>query len=143
MFSRRRRHTRCALVTGVQTVLSSDLRDGLFRSRGGTWRDARPCLPRHADALLRRQLRYRLALSDARIAHDRAGAERRRRARELRRIVEPVRPRRLPARIARIAANRRLLTAVGRMNLRPDLATSEKHTSELQSLMPNSYAVLC
>src|SRR3546814_1840480 len=112
-FSSRRRHTRCALVTGVQTCalpISRDSESGTHCGRPRppcTVGSARPC-PRTS------------RIPGARAAHvlardSRTGDGNRRRIRQRR---------------------------VGRRHVSCD-ARSEEHTSELQSLMRTSYAVFC
>src|SRR5690606_22405079 len=76
-------------------------RDGLFRPRRGARRQACRGLRRRHGTLLPDQLRYRLALSDRRIARDRARAQRGGGARQLRGAERALRPRQLPARRAR------------------------------------------
>jgi homoserine O-acetyltransferase len=66
--------------------------DGLFRLGRGAWRAARQRVPCDQIAVLPRQLRHGLAVSDGRVAGDRPGAERGGRTGQLRRAVEPVRP---------------------------------------------------
>src|SRR3546814_2024563 len=97
-FSSRRRHTRCALVTGVQTCALP-----IYRARaGGSHPSDRACSPLAAQHV-----------------------------RQCARDVQ--------ARGARQQdADRLALLTRDRSALR-----SEEHTSELQSLMRNSYAVFC
>src|SRR3546814_1314327 len=115
-FSSRRRHTRCALVTGVQTcALPISRRDQFVgRDRAAPLRD----VPQ--------------AVGVGAAAHRAAGAGGRQAARHRQILAEPeilvarLRRRRLP-RIAKAERRNR----------------SEEHTSELQSLMRISYAVFC
>src|SRR3546814_10764711 len=117
-FSSRRRHTRCALVTGVQTCALPIYHRGQVgpgdgsgrRGRGGVWRLFRGVLHGHLSApgvgrpLDQRRLqgRKRLAIGE-RFERELAG----------------------------------FLVGVERHQ------RSEEHTSELQSLMRSSYAVFC
>src|SRR3546814_8781976 len=115
-FSSRRRHTRCALVTGVQTCALPISPFFRLRHRG---RGARLCRRRHARAQFPRSAREtRAPLSVQRTQGRRAGC-------------------RLPANRRRCAAERS--HRADRRNRR----RSEEHTSELQSLMRISYAVFC
>src|SRR3546814_9898354 len=119
-FSSRRRHTRCALVTGVQTCalpISIPLRRAGF---GAVQR-----------------------FDQAEYAVLRAGGERRRIARDL--AVDRRRPLHGPRRNRARPRNRRTRRAdFGRpARLPDDRARSEEPTSELQSLMRISYAVFC
>ena len=91
---------------------------GLLRSRGRARRRARQRLPRHQDALLRRLVHQRLALPDAREPRDRAGAQRGRRQRLVRRDRERQGPRRLPARGAGVLRHRARLPQRGRRQAR-------------------------
>src|SRR3546814_4727658 len=121
-FSSRRRHTRCALVTGVQTCALP-----IYRAQD------RVCRQRHRDRHLPGRRR------------DRAGACRGRRVSR-----RPHRRRRDGTARAAAASGFRItqrvaVTAVSAAAsvLGGGLARSEEHTSELQSLMRISYAVFC
>src|SRR3546814_8000332 len=125
-FSSRRRHTRCALVTGVQTcalpILSVGTRHNptvIVSTESRRARDlvAGACRP------------ARLPAVPARVAGGTGGARDRGRARVAARAVLPAG---LPGR--RVAGADRLHHAVE--------ARSEEHTSELQQLMRIPYAVL-
>src|SRR3546814_9765928 len=130
-FSSRRRHTRCALVTGVQTCplpicLQAGQRSGERAQR----------------------LRGRRQRDPSRIQHPAVRDERRRQQRD----ELPSEPRR-QADCDRSAADRRTDSRTQRngevARLSPPKSNtiraprSEEHTSELQSLMRNSYAVFC
>src|SRR3546814_7253070 len=107
-FSCRRRHTRCALVTGVQTCarpISNEALHGLARGMEAADRAAIKC------PLCRPPLRSRTSLQK-RDEFDTSFQEIR-----VRILLE------------------------GDQNI--GLLRSEEHTSELQSLMRNSYAVFC
>src|SRR3546814_9509897 len=124
-FSSRRRHTRCALVTGVQTcalpIWPAAPVPGPFRAN-----DAQPLAgQRRGDVDGVDGRAPVLALDADAVQRD----ERRRVCRPLR--LEDLRP----GGVAR---------QPGRGKAQPALATrSEEHTSELQSLMRISYAVFC
>src|SRR3546814_9710309 len=109
-FSSRRRHTRCALVTGVQTC----------------------ALPISLDeAVLRPEIAQRADLAGVRAAH-RLEVGRL----EMAAIADhQLAVRRLARRDHRLA--------FGRGDRHRLFARSERHTSELQSLMRNSYPVFC
>src|SRR3546814_3860797 len=114
-FSSRRRHTRCALVTGVQTCALPIWRGARALRRGGgaerrAHRLADP--PRHGG---RRPLRH------ARLPEHRRA-----------RRAPPVR-----------TGGGQPPAALHPRRGRDDGARSEEHTSELQSLMRISYAVFC
>src|SRR3546814_5504156 len=130
-FSSRRRHTRCALVTGVQTCalpISSDADDLLVRRqqeaiRGhcGRWQ-SRPghearrlpdCLRPALDEIIRRQPGW-ILLGTANESHELGTA-------------------------FYIPSRRSVLI----IPFDHDIARSEEHTYELQSLMRISYDVLC
>src|SRR3546814_7394500 len=147
-FSSRRRHTRCALVTGVQTC-ALPISVGKRRDCGGV-------------ARVTRERRAPVELLLGVDEHSEAGAE----------IVGPrdarVRAgwRHLPARVAigavavdqwpdtcptssiRAVGKRKVKRSAPIVSLPPSSAArlrarSEAHTSELQSLMRTSYAVFC
>src|SRR3546814_3797928 len=118
-FASRRRHTICALVTGVQTcALPSEFSDFLRSSRGVS---ARP-------SLLNSRLRTRTARQ----------CRRRRDHRDTCGRQSPIRP-------SWYSHTRRESPVPHRVKDRdPALyGRSEEHTSELQSLMRISYAVFC
>src|SRR3546814_3190937 len=130
-FSSRRRHTRCALVTGVQTCAlpicqQAPGQDGAAAGGGRTpeyLRKDRIAVAPEAEALpvLHRQILLRL------------GALHRR---DVGRVVET-------GELCRCRA-RAVDVGVARLTLRRKPAErSEEHTSELQSLMRISYAVFC
>src|SRR3546814_6035914 len=103
-FSSRRRHTRCALVTGVQTCALPISREVIFTS-GATESN-------------------NLAIKGAARFH----RERR------------------PHAVTLASEHKCVLESVeqlAREGHRVDVLRSEEHTSELQSLMRNSYAVFC
>src|SRR3546814_4647648 len=120
-FSSRRRHTRCALVTGVQTCALPILRAGAAarpRSR------RRHLPPGHLPALARPgavERRLRAALPPPH-------------RRPLRPEPQP------PAALLPVPGGDE---ALARQHRRTVLRRSEEHTSELQSLMRISYAVFC
>src|SRR3546814_6437503 len=114
-FSSRRRHTRCALVTGVQTCALP------------IWGNGGPVVPRPAAVRRSAGLRPRYAP-----AIPCARADRRRRS-------HPRSPR--PCRLlATPDAPPRRCRAQGRTRRQ---ARSDEHTSELQTLLRKSYDVLC
>src|SRR3546814_10549804 len=112
-FSSRRRHTRCALVTGVQTCALPICPDAIAQDDG-----QHPAEPQVQ--------RYRVdefgLIQGFRVAVDQ--------------IIKPG-GRLLPSR------HRRLECFVPHAAERRDIVRSEEHTSELQSLMRISYAVFC
>src|SRR3546814_6216876 len=120
-FSSRRRHTRCALVTGVQTCALpiSAFPDGVG---GGSWAGNAGCRP----APFCRS----------------AGID-------WRRAAYPDDPWLLPAIADRLSAGSRSAARLpparpaGAGGVGAPDARSEEHTSELQSLMRISYAVFC
>src|SRR3546814_6392716 len=114
-FSSRRRHTSCALVTGVQTCA---LPISAGRGAGLLQRPGRPAPARHRRAVAggRRPARRRSAGTGL-----------------LRQLAAHSAPRPHPPGPERARAGRRLRAR----------QRSEEHTSELQSLMRISYAVFC
>src|SRR3546814_1681417 len=119
-FSSRRRQTRCALVTGVQTCalpISAIASSSLSFSRGVRFISATPHA-RHRPALAQAVEREQHV-----VPQDRAVARKEARHRH---AVETARRRHAPRRAQRKPQRR-----------------SEEHTSELQSLMRISYAVFC
>src|SRR3546814_7494668 len=128
-FSSRRRHTRGALVTGVQTCALPicGAIEGRFRGAG----DRGLFLPRSQRPVREsRRSGQRQLLDDARILSVRARAR--------------ARPDHAGARHQRRAAEGG--GREGQGDFPPALAgtdRSEEHPSELQSLMRNSYAVFC
>src|SRR3546814_2886199 len=128
-FSSRRRHTRCALVTGVQTC-------ALPISEGADSRDSGPC---DALAFVAQHPAVEFLCRDRRTA--RTDSRREHAAQSRTHSVD--------ARVPwhgklRGRPSRHLLAAGPTVRLRTiDQARSEEHTSELQSLMRNSYAVFC
>src|SRR3546814_7254032 len=117
-FSSRRRHTRCALVTGVQTLCSSDLSPGRIDPRrseadiGGLSCAFYFCLAPHLAQPLQFGLRGLGVVVQIALLHHRD--------------VEVHHQARVLAAEEGLGADR-----------------SEEHTSELQSLMRISYAVFC
>ena len=89
-----------------QFLSLSDARDGLFRSRRRLRRRGGESVSRHADAFLRHLVHQRLAVPDVGIARHRACAQRRRRARIVRRDHHRQGSRRFPARRAGIVHHR-------------------------------------
>src|SRR3546814_7543382 len=120
-FSSRRRHTRCALVTGVQTCALPICRGGyrvahvLHRSRN-----------RHFGEIGGK----RSDVDTRAVRSDRVHAQHR---------VRFARP---PGK-NQACSESRLCNCLGRVLPRRPLDRSEEHTSELQSLMRISYAVFC
>src|SRR3546814_4539266 len=112
-FSSRRRHTRCALVTGVQTCALPILTDRARREGGRLG-------PGKARKRTDRPLIVDDVEDDGRAIDAREGAGR-----------------------MEIALGGRSLAGPGRRDPRVALRRSEEHTSELQSLMRISYAVFC
>src|SRR3546814_8730139 len=106
-FSSRRRHTRCALVTGVQTCALPILVP-ILKCPANMKADATPNANR---------IRSSLFLSAAT-------------------IIGNVKDATISTKIDQPGGTRYVLADV-------KLARSEEHTSELQSLMRNSYAVFC
>src|SRR3546814_8207276 len=152
-FSSRRRHTRCALVTGVQTcalpILEQKLvevDDGELLVRPSTFARKNSGSYYTHDDLVKLILREtldplqgeRLAAFDARLG-------------ELRRRRSQVPGEQLPSRLAEADPAQALLAlricdpAMGSGHFLVSLVDerSEEHTSELQSLMRISYAVFC
>src|SRR3546814_1586418 len=124
-FSSRRRHTRCALVTGVQTCALPILdRLGHFRQRHvvSVVPLELPAAAASAALVFAEELRQRPFIDAQELDVD---------------LVDVDRHHRQAARLLRRqhAALRR--AADGRIE------RSEEHTSELQSLMRTSYAVFC
>src|SRR3546814_2868189 len=117
-FSSRRRHTRCALVTGVQTCALPISRTGARRQAHAT--DRR----RRAES---RHLGARRAADALELSARRPFAA----------PYIPARPARIPPDALPLADARTIAPARDRD------ARSEEHTSELQSLMRISYAVFC
>src|SRR3546814_8811101 len=123
-FSSRRRHTRCALVTGVQTcalpIWRGAGRNPARRRRGPRLGDrGYERLSGHALWPMGRRRRYRRGRADRqRPAGERAGEE------GLTGFLSLFRRELFPGN-------------------QEDRIRSEEHTSELQSLMRNSYAVFC
>src|SRR3546814_4669283 len=134
-FSSRRRHTRCALVTGVQTcalpiygMSMTEMVTALGRSMGELYRvvvylERRGYLTRDADSD-----RYALSLRLFEMSHRHPPTDR------LVKRAIPI----LEALAAETEQSCHLAVLHDDMALR-----SEEHTSELQSLMRNSYAVFC
>src|SRR3546814_1871428 len=113
-FSSRRRHTRCALVTGVQTCALPILVIGeAMHERETHAVDDRVGEDRRNDFAPQAVLHQRLAIR----FHERVG-----------KVVK------------QIAAEE---TVVRHLGLQQRIERSEEHTSELQSLMRISYAVFC
>src|SRR3546814_7962272 len=116
-FSSRRRHTRCALVTGVQTcALPISRRSG----SAGLPPGAGPGLRQIGPWLNALQVRWFSSEELARMIGEAAGPDKGE---------------------SRDASVRRQMTAACPQAFA--LARSEEHTSELQSLMRISYAVFC
>src|SRR3546814_4453539 len=122
-FSSRRRHTRCALVTGVQTCALPIFVAALgIEARGRFVEKDRPGLLRQRDGdahLLAHALRIAVDILLDRLALQAA-------------LVEQAAIFRL---VIVVPAELREITQI--------LERSEEHTSELQSLMRISYAVFC
>src|SRR3546814_1595033 len=113
-FSSRRRHTSCALVTGVQTCALPILRDGRDRSHDrGTWR-----------ACAVERVGFKRGFAPGGRSEPLAAGNR---------SIDPPHGEAL--------AEGCLVGHVG--DLQQQLLRSEEHTSELQSLMRISYAVFC
>src|SRR3546814_7215263 len=112
-FSSRRRHTRCALVTGVQTC-------ALPISEGADSRDSGPC---DALAFVAQHPAVEFLCRDRRTA--RTDSRREHAAQSRTHSVD-----------ARVPWH-------GKLRGRPSRARSEEKTSELQSLLRISYAVFC
>src|SRR3546814_9144045 len=118
-FSSRRRHTRCALVTGVQTcalpICATRPRKRRKKRPAGT----KPCLLRKKQNLDQQPSRVELSYSQS---------------------TDPASP------VPRSRPFHAALKAI-RAHSQPEKAgqqfRSEEHTSELQSLMRISYAVFC
>src|SRR3546814_8913484 len=123
-FSSRRRHTRCALVTGVQTCCSSDL----WRARRGPTVIALLIV---AGLIV---LNAFFALSEMALVTSRKI--------RLKQMSETSRGARKALALAEQPDNLLSTVQVG-ITLIGVLTRSEEHTSELQSLMRISYAVFC
>src|SRR3546814_1491883 len=130
-FSSRRRHTRCALVTGVQTCA---LPISCF-----AWRCIEPAVSLRPAAVAPGQpQRQRLARAPLAVhAGTGIAAHPRHLAHAVERALEATCQHCAPAALPQVLA-RRQAGARGRRGHR-----SEEHTSELQSLMRISYAVYC
>src|SRR3546814_10662205 len=130
-FSSRRRHTRCALVTGVQTCALPIYREGAARAldhgRSGQAGRHDGCIERRADD--------DGAKGDKKPSHELSSLL----------LVRHGPGRRKPALLEKIEghADRCLHRVVVAGNDIEDADRSEEHTSELQSLMRISYAVFC
>src|SRR3546814_6897848 len=127
VFSSRRRHTRCALVTGVQTCALPIYRRGGDRLAAAP-RRPRPVEPGQAARPARPRFAGRAAADHGAVPAPGAGWRRgpgRAVARAGRHAVPPTWPR----------PRKDVLREAGER--------SEEHTSELQSLMRSSYAVFC
>src|SRR3546814_1753379 len=129
-FSSRRRHTRCALVTGVQTcALPISLERPIFDERfgQGAAHDDGTVVAEHQDALVAEMLEqpYAFLLAHRDALEIMIG--------DLAHIVAGIEIGRLQSALERADRHR-----CGRVGVR-----SEEHTSELQSLMRISYAVFC
>src|SRR3546814_3123996 len=124
-FSSRRRHTRCALVTGVQTCALPISRP----ARWSVWR-----LPHHRPGLISRYQRKGLSMSAEINAASRLPLI------DIETMEGPAGDtlRSLPMRMNIIAMAAHANTCVI-PQLMLGNARSEEHTSELQSLMRNSY----
>src|SRR3546814_3210781 len=117
-FSSRRRHTRCALVTGVQTCALPILKRGKTDRREGEIRGSNPCRrsdDREPGAFSRQGFKMLGQSADREVA------------------VHALRPR-------FSLCKRRIMKMCDFCGLS---TRSEEHTSELQSLMRISYAVFC
>src|SRR3546814_8955928 len=126
-FSSRRRHTRCALVTGVQDVCSSDLEAlQVFLREGHARRDLRRCVTgfhlvnAHAARLQLGSLRFG-QLAEAVGGFPKGHVEG----------------------SGALAGGNEDEAVNGLRVVAQGDQRSEEHTSELQSLMRNSYAVFC
>src|SRR3546814_9651397 len=129
-FSSRRRHTRCALVTGVQTCALPISRD---RSRLGSSRRTAATVP--ADPARTREKVLRIVFQPY--------IDERGRLHEKSAIHAVVASGEWQQSLAQtVPSNARLDYALGVPESLAD-ARSEEHTSELQSLMRISYAVFC
>src|SRR3546814_8089929 len=132
-FSSRRRHTRCALVTGVQTCALpiwsfriprfwvSGRASGLSLVKASS----RTCVPGGNAERRRRPVRQ---ICPSRPPSRRSD------------IHQPVRSR--TGAVAKVDGSASTCAPVG-SQMRPPASRSEEHTSELQSLMRISYAVFC
>src|SRR3546814_3353472 len=134
--SSRRRHTRCALVTGVQTCalpICLALDRAVAVARGQRRAEAHPDRARpHVEEAFR--IQHRARALDRHRHHVHAGVDR-----GLERATLESGHR---ARAAARALGEDAQAAAGAQQL-GRLARSEEHTSELQSLMSTSYAVFC
>src|SRR3546814_4885916 len=122
-FSSRRRHTRCALVTGVQTC-------ALPISAPTTPYSTPPTKDSSQKNTTRRFREKTKHLTYRRRCHSRRRTGTRKENTTYRVQLAATHPRR----------RRRLSGAMGRGNQQ---SRSDEHTSELQSLMRNPYAVFC
>src|SRR3546814_6966175 len=139
-FSSRRRHTMCALVTGVQTCALPICAGQPHRARG--WRVIRSLFPR---SLLGQVM---LALAIGLIAGQAISAVLLYRAAEQRRETALVNAIALKLVMSEHHEAMETPDRQGRALMREArqanrLARSEEHTPELQSLMSISYAVFC
>src|SRR3546814_6255910 len=117
-FSSRRRHTRCALVTGVQTCALPIYPFSATYAVLAKAMDAKTLLQVQAVINAKKD---KLTYDEARALAERALDFKRERGR-------------LPSLTSQDAWERKMAEGVAR---------SEEHTSELQSLMRSSYAVFC
>src|SRR3546814_6131586 len=124
-FSSRRRHTMCTLVTGVQTCalpISARLQDYRSPKKGAT---VRPPPPPWSEFHARPELEAAVDPAPVGVAIDRLGPRRQRRVAKDLLLIDGRRVQQI------LPLDRQLQPR------------SEEHTSELQSLMRTSYAVLC
>src|SRR3546814_3574446 len=132
-FSSRRRHTRCALVTGVQTCALP-----ILSHRRAPWAALPPrSLPRSRSCAARSSENSRHSLDAANQSLDILFAVIDPEARPRGGVDAEMRHQRLGAMMA--GADRHLAL----IQYGADVVRSEEHTSELQSLMRRSYAVFC
>src|SRR3546814_2309162 len=129
LFSGRRRHTSCALVTGVQTCALPILLDRMSRAYNIPLVGTSPCAYSTPDDY---ELLELLSAIDQKRLIDDAALER----------PEPGQHFKSSKDLAALFADAsQLLENAARLAMRCSLARSEEHTSELQSLMHSPYAV--
>src|SRR3546814_4330046 len=138
-FSSRRRHTRCALVTGVQTCALPISTPKLTFRAPGPPRPSRPYPSPASSARLTVNCIHALRLIPRRLAAASTFASNARSKRSITGDLRGSAP--CPASSASVAIGSAFGLAAPAM--KASAARSEEHTSELQSLMRTSYAVFC
>src|SRR3546814_10335691 len=135
-FSCRSRHTRCALVTGVQTCALPIFlfTNWVAENLESSWNNLQRTLERGYPSALNYTLVFGVNMAFFQLSF-----ARRRELRQERQLVDA----RSAAQLAQLAALRYQLNPHFLFNTLNSISRSEEHTSELQSLMRISYAVFC